>query len=213
VRAFDSGEKVQLDVMRDGKKRSVEVTLGEAEPRMAVRPNRRVFELGDEPGSGMMMLNMRPVLGVELRELDEDLGSYFGTEKGLLVLEVREESAAEKAGLRAGDVIVAAEGEETESVADLHGILEDKEDGDEVKLNVLRERKKTELTATLEESDMPGFGRMLRMDRGDGHGFWRGSAPRMLMQDSNDDELREEIEQLREELEVLRSELEKQRKG
>jgi S1-C subfamily serine protease len=212
VRAFDSGEKVELAVVRDGKKRSFEVTLGETQGQER-RLNRGVFELGDRPGSGMMMLSMRPLLGVELRELDADLGGYFGADKGLLVLEVREDSAAEAAGLRAGDVIVAADGQKTEEVADLHAVLEDKEDGDELKLEVLREHKQTELTATVEASDTLGFGRRFHVDGNGGAGLWRSRAPRVFMHDSNQDELREELDLLRKEVEELRSALEKERKG
>jgi C-terminal processing protease CtpA/Prc len=52
----------------------------------------------------------RPRLGIEVVELTEQLARHFKVEDGVLVSSVRSGSAAEKAGLRAGDVIVKVDG-------------------------------------------------------------------------------------------------------
>ncbi len=59
-------------------------------------------------GPGLTMLGMgRGRLGVRVESLSADLGSYFGVKdgKGVLVLEVLKDTPAERAGLKAGDVI------------------------------------------------------------------------------------------------------------
>ena len=47
----------------------------------------------------------RGMLGVTPQELDEDLSSQFGTDKGVLVSDLTEDSPAAKAGIKTGDVI------------------------------------------------------------------------------------------------------------
>lgn len=59
------------------------------------------------------------VAGAALADVTAGLGSYFGTETGALVLRVAPDSPAEEAGLREGDVIVRANGEEILDVDDL----------------------------------------------------------------------------------------------
>jgi len=66
---------------------------------------------------------MSRVAGAELRELNPSLGSYFGAERGLLVTEIAEGTPAAEAGLRAGDVIVAAGGRSVTTLDELRDHL------------------------------------------------------------------------------------------
>lgn len=90
-------------------------------------------------------------LGVTVSPLSKQLGDYFGTAdgKGVLVDEVKEASAAAKAGLRAGDVILEIDGEAINSSADLIRALNKKNEGD-VTLTVLRDKQRLTLRATPE---------------------------------------------------------------
>jgi serine protease Do len=45
-------------------------------------------------------------LGIDYENLDSQIAEYFGVKQGLLVRYVRHSSVAEKAGLKAGDVVV-----------------------------------------------------------------------------------------------------------
>jgi S1-C subfamily serine protease len=61
---------------------------------------------------------MRGVAGAEVTELNPELASYFGTDRGLLVLRVAPDTPAAKAGLQAGDVILRVDGRTVERVRD-----------------------------------------------------------------------------------------------
>jgi S1-C subfamily serine protease len=61
---------------------------------------------------------MRGVAGAEVTELNPELASYFGTDRGLLVLRVAPDTPAAKAGLQAGDVVVRVNGRNVEHVRD-----------------------------------------------------------------------------------------------
>jgi S1-C subfamily serine protease len=61
---------------------------------------------------------LRGVAGAEVTELNPELASYFGTDRGLLVLRVVPNTPAAKAGLQAGDVILRVDGRTVERVRD-----------------------------------------------------------------------------------------------
>lgn len=92
-------------------------------------------------------------IGVGIAPLTKQLGEYFGVTdgKGLLVSEVRENSPAAKAGLKAGDVIVAADGKSVGESEELVDAINVKKDGD-VTLTVIRNKKKETVKVTPENS-------------------------------------------------------------
>ncbi|WP_444369514.1 Do family serine endopeptidase [Prevotella sp.] len=73
----------------------------------------------------------------------------FGTMEGIYVAKVTEESAAEEAGLKEGDVITAIDGKEVNKMADLQEYLAKKRPGDKVSISYLRDKKKSTKTVTL----------------------------------------------------------------
>ncbi len=103
---------------------------------------------------------VRPALGIEVdEELNRRVTEKLGV-KGVLVLGVIPGSAAEEAGMRGAridetgitprDLIVAIDGKSVDSVAKLLALLDDHDVGHVVKVEVLREGGKTELTVTLQ---------------------------------------------------------------
>lgn len=92
-------------------------------------------------------------LGVRLAPLTDQLAEYFGAKEGVLVSSVEEGSAAEKAGLKAGDVIVAVNGRTVDSPSEVTEALRDAGDGAAVDLRVLRDRKELSLKATIERPE------------------------------------------------------------
>jgi serine protease Do len=97
-------------------------------------------------------------LGVSVQSLTEQLGSYFGVKdgEGVLVTEVANDSAAAKAGLKAGDVILEIDDQKVKNINDLMSTLAKKEEG-QVVLKVLRNRDDKKLTVTLEKRELrPG---------------------------------------------------------
>ena len=73
----------------------------------------------------------------------------LGTMEGIYVTKVTEESAAEEAGLKEGDVITAIDGKEVNKMADLQECLAKKRPGDKVSISYLRDKKKSTKTVTL----------------------------------------------------------------
>lgn len=78
-------------------------------------------------------------IGVSTVELTEQLAAYFGVAKGVLVTSVSADGPAAKAGLKAGDVITAVDGEAVDSPGDIARIINRKKDGD-VSLTVIRNK-------------------------------------------------------------------------
>jgi len=89
-------------------------------------------------------------LGVGIQSLSDQLASYFGVEDGVLVTSVEKDSAAEKAGLRAGDVITKVGDREIDDTGDLMRAISDAEGS--VTIQIVRDKKTQTVTATLEEA-------------------------------------------------------------
>lgn len=147
-------------------------------------------------------------LGVRIESLNPDLASALGVggERGVLVLEVLGGTPAEKAGIKAGDIIVSVDRENVSDADDLVSALRDEEGG--VSIGVVRRGVKRTIEATLEDTP-----RVMRFKRGDGQlGLGRLKEierPRVRVErDTDRDGLREELERLRSELRDLKRELE-----
>lgn len=82
-------------------------------------------------------VGLRAVAGAELTELNPGLAEYFGTTGGLLVLDARASTPAERAGLRPGDVVQQVNGTAVSSILELRRAIE-RARGEPVRLRVLR---------------------------------------------------------------------------
>jgi C-terminal processing protease CtpA/Prc len=90
-------------------------------------------------------------LGVQLEDMTPELREFMRApkERGVLVVRVNEGSAAEQAGLRVGDVIIAADGEPVSATAALvHAVLTAEKDA-KLALEIVRDGKPRTLEATL----------------------------------------------------------------
>jgi membrane-associated protease RseP (regulator of RpoE activity) len=103
-----------------------------------------MFALGPDR-FGVVMAGMSAVFGAEMTRLDPALGRYFGTESGVLVTRVPAGSPAERAGLRAGDVIQQVNDRDVASVEALRAAVLRAERGRPIRLQVLRERRRIPL--------------------------------------------------------------------
>ncbi|BAL22398.1 DegQ family serine endoprotease [Azoarcus sp. KH32C] len=95
----------------------------------------------------------RGKLGVTIQGLDKDLAQSFGLSepRGALVSNVEADSPADKAGVKAGDVVLAVDGVRVEDSGDLPRIIGDKRPGTSVKLEIWRDGKSRTVTTTLGE--------------------------------------------------------------
>lgn len=155
VRNTPPDKKVKVKILRDGEEREIEVTL-EAR-RTAASPRAFSYSWSDD-GRNITAFG-RPRLGVQVQELNKDLAPYFKVEEkgGVLVLDVTKDSPAEKAGLRAGDVITRVDGEKITDADDLISALRDYEEGDEATVEYVRQGKTAKVQAALESSGDHGF--------------------------------------------------------
>lgn len=94
---------------------------------------------------------VRPYLGIVPMTLTPAIRSQAGlsADKGVIVTSVSPNSPARQAGLEAGDVITAIDGNATDTAQALRGILEQHKVGDRVTLTVTRGNQERQLTATL----------------------------------------------------------------
>jgi S1-C subfamily serine protease len=80
-------------------------------------------------------------LGITVDDLSDQLAQYFGTKDGVLVTTVRDDSAAAKAGIKAGDVITAFNGSSVVSSSELRRRIQRMDDGGEFTVDLVRDRK------------------------------------------------------------------------
>jgi serine protease Do len=98
---------------------------------------------------------VRGWLGVMIQEVTPELAESFGLEEaeGALVADVFDDSPAEKAGLKRGDVIVRFNGETVESSADLPAIVAAVQPGQKAKVEVVRNGKQKTFRVDIGEMD------------------------------------------------------------
>lgn len=95
-------------------------------------------------------------IGVGVSPLTNQLAKHFGVESGVMISEVRENSPAAKAGLKAGDIIVEADGKAVKGDFDLIRSVNGKKEGD-VQITIVRDGKRQTVSVTPEASKDGGF--------------------------------------------------------
>jgi len=157
MQGVEVGDVLSVEYLRDGKSASAEITPRPMEsnvfafgfnqddfmvPDVHVAPNVQRFRNfiwhSDGDGFGAM----------ELAQLSERLGSYFGTDEGLLVVSAPEN---EDLQLEDGDVILSIDGRKPTSIAHAMRILGSYESGEELDIEIMRDKRKR--TISLEIPD------------------------------------------------------------
>jgi S1-C subfamily serine protease len=161
VRETAPGKSVKMTVVRGGSKRTLDITP-EARDSVTVQQFPRVtgdaFRFFDRDfnfnfdgqrflGEGLWLSPRR--LGVSVTPLSDQLATYFGVKDGVLVSEVLESTPAASAGLKAGDVITAANGRSVQSATDLSRVVRETQPGSTIELRVTRDRKETTMKVTM----------------------------------------------------------------
>ena len=198
-------QAIQLRIVRDGRSQTVNAKLAAREADedfdLQVTPDPDDVEIDlprDFEMHGPWGYFGRGRLGVRVEPLNPDLAGYFNVPggKGLLVLEVMKETPAEKAGIKAGDVITQVGDRTVESAEQLADALPDQ--AGKASITVLRKGAKRTVQADIEERQ-----HAIRIRRGDPGMIrvrdFQGTSP----------ELRREIDDLRRQIEDLRRELDR----
>lgn len=190
-----TGRTVRLGVVRGGRDMEIRVTLGKR-PEQAWPKGLRGWldqETREQLGKSLEKarealenqdwrahlwgLSGRGRMGVTLQELTPQLADYFGVKDraGVLISSVREDSPASRAGLRAGDVIIAIDGESVANAGDVIRLIAKKEQGP-VDVRIVRDRREMSLTVALDKKEKaePYF-------FGPEAGLWRYRAPHIRL--------------------------------
>lgn len=162
IRETPPGRNVTLGISRDGAPMTVQAQIGD---RGKIASN--VFKID---GNGWKVITPQPpdtpefnipfdiqvptytpALGVQVDNLGQQLGEYFGVKngEGLLVKSVEKGSAAEKGGMKAGDVITRADNEKITDRADLRRAIRAHRNGGKMNVSIIRDRHEQNLTIEL----------------------------------------------------------------
>ena len=153
VREIPVGREVKLEVFRNGASQTIIAKVGEHPPVPGI-PDGIGFRMPDVP---RVIMGLRsPMLGVEAESIDGQLAQYFGLSDGVLVRTVMKGSAAEKAGVKAGDVIFKVDDVKVATPPEISARLRAAH-GKAIPVAIMRERK--EMSLTVEAPEAPRLGR------------------------------------------------------
>ena len=171
VSESSADQNVRLTISRGGSEQEVSATLSKrqgtgmlnAKIREDIKQKMEQFKK-DIPkiksGDGTWVINTGSYrrIGIGTQTLTKQLADYFGVSEGILVTSVNDNSPAAKAGLKAGDVITAVDGEKVDSPGDISRAIGKKQDGP-VTLTVVRDRSTRSVIVTPEKPPAGSTGR------------------------------------------------------
>src|SRR5579862_6095726 len=162
VRETPAGREVKLDIVRGGAPQVMMAKVGMRHATqfpglapglpqgMPVPMQRFEFQMPDIPRSFMSWRSS--VLGIECETLDGQLAEYFGVKEGVLVRSVTKSSPAEKAGIKAGDVITKIDDAKVAAPSDISGRIRSMH-GKSIPMVVIRDHKEMTLSVALDDDD------------------------------------------------------------
>lgn len=159
VRETPAGRQAKMTVWRGGSSQSVTATIGtrsghgvaifnDGEPFVMppIPPMAPTPMIPDVPRS--LMSWRSTAVGIESESLNSQLAEYFGVKEGVLVRAVTRNSAAEKAGLKAGDVIVKVDGTAVTSPREISSLVRNKHS---LTVTVVRNHQEMTMNLTLDD--------------------------------------------------------------
>lgn len=123
IQGKPSGTKVTLTVVRNGAKQPpLTAVLGSRPPEGLMIPAIPMVPMSPEDLQAMIAADA-PRVGFEGEQLTPQLAGFFGVQEGVLVRSVAEKTPADKAGLKAGDVVTKVNGMPVASPREISGIV------------------------------------------------------------------------------------------
>jgi len=162
VRETPAGHQAKLAIWRNGAAQDLTVTVGARKGMVIETPDGPVTlpaipQMPPMPQIEIPRFEMtwqNGMLGIEGESLGphQQLANFFGVTDGVLVKAVIKDSAAEKAGLKAGDVIVRVDGDKVGSTREITSQLRSVRSRKNVPLAVVRDKKELSLNVNLDDS-------------------------------------------------------------
>jgi serine protease Do len=162
------GRVVSFGLSRDGQLMTVKVQLADKHSEFAMmHPKAKEFHFEmpnippmpdvDIPSINMVVVTSSARSGLMVENITPQLGEFFGVKNGngVLVRSVEKGSRAEKAGLRAGDVIVKVNGQPVHDTSDFTSAVRSR-NGASVSVGVIRDKKEQNLNLTLPDRKESG---------------------------------------------------------
>src|SRR5208337_2890122 len=164
IREMPPGRVVNLGISRDGQPLAIKVQLADRRKSMAWEPNVKVdIPKIDIPAMdfdlpvSVVVVHSSMRSGLMVENITSQLGDFFGVKdgNGVLVRSVEKGSRGEKAGFRAGDVVVKVNNQPIHDTSDFTHALRSSSGG-AAAVTVMREKKEQNLTLTLPEKKDSG---------------------------------------------------------
>jgi serine protease Do len=161
VRETPAGRQVKVVVWRNGSAQTLSATVEARRGGMFeggdfnfTMPNITIPPMPPMDIPNIYMGGRSAMLGIEGENISREsqLGEFFGVKEGVLVKAVTKNSAAEKAGIRAGDVIVRVDEERVSSTREITAALRDARSKKTFNVVVVRNKKETPLSVTIEDN-------------------------------------------------------------
>ncbi|MGH9658704.1 MAG: PDZ domain-containing protein [Bryobacteraceae bacterium] len=170
VRETPVGRQTKILISRAGATQTLTATIGARDSSLIVRHGDEVaitlpripeIRLPDTP---RVFTSWRsPVLGIESESLSSQLADFFGVKDGVLVRSVTKGSAAEKAGLKAGDVITKVDDKRVAGPREIASMLRPARKN--ITLTVVREKREMTINVTLDDdASLPRPRTVVRMN-------------------------------------------------
>jgi C-terminal processing protease CtpA/Prc len=155
ISKIEEEKKVEIVAMRDGKEKKFEANIkpGDESPVWVWGDDdfEFDFDFDDVPHHFMPHQGKGGFLGVETEELSDQLRKYFEVDHGVLIESVVEDSPAEKAGLKAGDIIYEISGKKIEDYRDLVRTVNYYDPGETVEVKYSRKGRNASVKVELGE--------------------------------------------------------------
>ncbi len=225
IDAREPGETVDLTVLRDGTEELMMAKLGSRPEEYYIDSGSFVKQLEGLKGLavlgdmalpwleiGLSGAGGRGRLGVYIGDLSDGLADYFEVPdgKGVLVEDVVDGSAAEKAGIKAGDIIIKVGDDRVSDRSSLVEAISDMETDVETPIVLIRKGKEITVTAVVGESEYDkAIKQYEEAVKAHAEELSKAEGSKAIILGESREELQKEIAELRKELQNMKEELKK----
>ena len=202
VKATAAGGEIKLKIVRADDNQTLVVTIGE-------KPEELAWTAEDDDqtkNTFVRMFEPGVQLGVKIQDLDnKDFAAYFDVkeDEGVLVMGVEEESSADEAGVKAGDVILRLNDEDINTSEELVETVREMGEGDEFELVVKRHGQAITLTGAMKE----GKGLQSLYFYGDKPHLMKGKDLRLHLDGDQIEELKPKLKKLQRHMVIERDDV------